>query len=109
MTELKLCPFCGGCASVLEDEFEASRVFFVSCDNCGAATGLAENKQTVIDNWNKRIDLAPCPFCGGKASVCVDTVNNKTFFAVICESCGIISQASDDENEVVAAWNKRTP
>ena len=50
-----------------------------------------------------------CPFCGGKASVCEDTVNGKTFFAVICESCGVISQANEDEKKVIAAWFKRTP
>lgn len=64
--ELKNCPFCGGQAFIGENEFEGSKVFSVYCDDCEASTGASEDKQQVINEWNKRKEIASCPFCGGK-------------------------------------------
>lgn len=112
--ELKPCPFCGGNASVNEGEFEGSKVFSVSCEKCGATTGGADNVQIVIDVWNKRTELQaaeevlkPCPYCGGEATTCEVDVEGQRVFSVVCVECGVSTFGSDNEAEVVGAWNRR--
>ena len=104
---IKLCPFCGGSASLDENEFEGGKVYCVYCENCGASTGASEDKQCVIDDWNKREEIAPCPFCGGKALVCEVDADGEKLLTVACVDCGISTMASDDEAEAVAFWNRR--
>ena len=106
--KIKSCPFCGGSASLDENEFEGGKVYCVYCENCGASTGASEDKQRVIDDWNKREEIAPCPFCGGKALVSEVEIEGEKYLSVICEKCGISTFASQDETEVKAAWNTRT-
>lgn len=55
------------------------------------------------------MELKLCPFCGGKASVCEAEFEGKMLFTVACENCGVSTAGSDDEAEVTAAWNERTP
>ena len=55
----------------------------------------------------KSMELKTCPFCGGKASVCEAEAEGKIFFMVACEDCGVSTAGSDNEAEVITAWNKR--
>lgn len=55
MEELKVCPFCGGEASVCEAEIDGEKVFMVACDDCGISTPASSNEDYVIAAWNKRI------------------------------------------------------
>ena len=108
--ELKPCPFCGKNAVVNEDKCDGSKFYSVSCENCGVSTGCSENKQRMIDDWNRRNDkLLPCPYCGGNGLICQTEAEGKTYFMVACEDCGVNTFGSEDESEVIAAWNKRTP
>ena len=112
MKEMTLnpCAFCGGKACVCEGEFDGEKVYSVSCENCGVSTGCFEDKQRVINDWNRRSDnLLPCPYCDGKALICESKINGKTYLMVACEDCGVSTFGSEDESEVIAAWNKRTP
>ena len=52
----------------------------------------------------KGMELKTCPFCGGKASVCEAEAEGTMFF---CEDCGVSTAGSDNEAEVITAWNKR--
>lgn len=62
-SELKPCPFCG-C-----DEVEIRRKrdygargadyelrYFVSCEYCGASSGLCWSEEMAINHWNRRAD-----------------------------------------------------
>ncbi len=54
--------------------------------------------------------LKPCPFCGDKAEVLLDSLaftKGLTFFKVKCRFCGAkITRLT--KPEVVEAWNRRT-
>lgn len=50
MTELKLCPFCGGTANIAKGRIE----FWTYCPHCGAQTELYETEQETIKAWNTR-------------------------------------------------------
>lgn len=47
---LKTCPFCGSSSKVIA-ELSGYRI---GCKNCFAATGLAPDKETAYESWNKR-------------------------------------------------------
>ena len=57
-----------------------------------------------------KIELKPCPFCGGEAET--DTIEvvtkyrTKTVDAVICQ-CGGMA-IGFDKNDAIEAWNRRT-
>ena len=55
MEELKVCPFCGGKASICEAEVDGEKVFMVACENCWISTAASSNEADVIAVWNKRI------------------------------------------------------
>ena len=59
MDELKLCPFCGGKASM--------RVYFkgrvgVECDYCGVRGLVKDTREEAIKMWNTRLQI-PCEMC----------------------------------------------
>ena len=62
MVELKLCPFCGGRASInfdseaIIDSQGRHWAYNVVCDKCCAASGLAYSIEMVIELWNRRVD-----------------------------------------------------
>ena len=51
--ELKPCPFCGGEAEFLEDEFFCH--YSVACTECGAGTDAYGVERDAIEAWNGRI------------------------------------------------------
>ena len=55
--------------------------------------------------------LKPCPFCGGKASICIDEENMEKGFAhkwyIVCDSCATCSGMAVSEKKAVEAWNRR--
>ena len=108
--EMKSCPFCGKNATINETELDGSKLYSVSCENCGVTIGCSEDKQCLIDDWNRRCNkLLPCPYCDGKGLICESQIDGKTYLMVVCEDCGVSTFLSEDEAEVIAAWNKRTP
>lgn len=58
MNELKLCPFCGGPAVILSDEYTANDMtyYFAGCLKCGCRTPQVEEKKRAIKVWNKRVN-----------------------------------------------------
>lgn len=52
-------------------------------------------------------ELKRCPFCGGTAEVCEAENDGALLQLVACMNCGVSTIASDDEAEVIAAWNRR--
>ena len=66
MVELKLCPFCGGRASInfdseaIIDSQGRHWAYNVVCDKCCATSGLAYSIEMAIEIWNRRVnnDLA---------------------------------------------------
>jgi Lar family restriction alleviation protein len=53
--ELKLCPFCGGKASVCEAEVDGETLFMAACESCGISTAGSDNEAVVVSAWNKRV------------------------------------------------------
>ncbi|MCD8350069.1 MAG: Lar family restriction alleviation protein [Planctomycetaceae bacterium] len=51
-------------------------------------------------------ELRPCPFCGGEADV--EMVLND-YWNAYCVDCGATTTDIIDQNEAIAAWNRRTP
>lgn len=56
MTELKPCPFCGGCG-VRVKHYNINRPvkYGVYCPTCGANSKLSEEQKTADDAWNRRV------------------------------------------------------
>lgn len=60
--EIKRCPFCGGMAIVVKDNFQYEQ-YQVMCPymgggkgGCGASSGYYETMQEAMDAWNRRWD-----------------------------------------------------
>ena len=51
--------------------------------------------------------LLPCPFCGGNAGV-IQLTGHESPRTVECDECHCRSRWGTEE-EVIAAWNRRTP
>lgn len=64
---------------------------------------------------NERIELKPCPFCGGNAKLVDHTFWNDTTksfsyksYGVMCRHCGVQGfQFYETEEEAINAWNRR--
>ena len=98
---LKSCPLCGSEAQVREVEHTEQ----VYCPNCGASTLWQPNAR---DHWNnrkrKKIDLMPCPICGGVGKVW-QAYDGK--YCVQCRKCGFTSGGGADEKIAADLWNRR--
>ena len=53
-----------------------------------------------------KVNLEPCPFCGGKAKMKVS--GTEFLFAVVCDSCGYATPCYMKEKQAAEAWNRRT-
>lgn len=51
-------------------------------------------------------ELLPCPFCGGKPAY-PDYDAGDNDFVVVCGPCGATSRYSDEQDDVISAWNQR--
>lgn len=59
--EVKPCPFCGSKEIVIEKcKYTVGDRFSIFCVGCLATIdpGWAQNKHTVIDMWNKRVQVS---------------------------------------------------
>ncbi len=56
MEKLKPCPFCGGKAEMLIDEYSVSRKeYLVACTECdGMVERWRETKEEAVEQWNRR-------------------------------------------------------
>ena len=57
-----------------------------------------------------KVELKPCPFCGGKAN-CYDfawMVESNKDWTVECTNCGAIIPPYGIKEESIEAWNRRT-
>lgn len=52
-----------------------------------------------------RIELKPCPFCGGEADV---DVGNFGGMVCYCKQCFSQGRQCETETEAIRAWNTRT-
>lgn len=54
MSELKLCPFCGGRAEIVFNPYGG--LYMVSCNKCGAIVSFKGNeiKKALREAWNRR-------------------------------------------------------
>ena len=50
-------------------------------------------------------ELKPCPFCGGEAMIRHGIY--LIVFWVECQSCGVESNAFNNEADAIEAWNRR--
>ncbi len=54
---LKPCPFCGGEARVLPQQFSSIKGYSIDCTVCGARKNcFSEHEEQVIAEWNARYD-----------------------------------------------------
>lgn len=56
--------------------------------------------------------LKPCPFCGGKATVEVDTIGKGAFlYSVVCDELDCVAQRKYymSREQAVKDWNTRKP
>jgi Lar family restriction alleviation protein len=51
-------------------------------------------------------ELKPCPFCGGEAFSMMDDQSNDV---IVCATCWAKTDGKDTQDQVIAAWNRRTP
>ena len=61
-----------------------------------------------------RVDLKPCPFCGGKARIrkYVDIaflVHKSNCYMAQCDNCGCGTSYESSEAHAEATWNRRAP
>ncbi len=69
---------------------------------------LRFNKDGQLDTRGKR-QLKPCPFCGGKATLCKNMQNKRRdSYYVQCDKCLTSMAVSYYEKTVIKAWNKRS-
>lgn len=74
----------------------------------------ALKEQVLIGEEKKMIELKPCPFCGGKATLDIARHGGSQYdYAEIsCKKCGLTIRRNIDveysaKDEVIKAWNKR--
>lgn len=53
------------------------------------------------------VDLKPCPFCGGAASL--DEDHHSPGFSGACRACDFSLEYRKDRADAIAAWNRRAP
>lgn len=104
--EIKACSFCGGKAEC----FAIEDGYMITCAECGASTGVFENKEKASGMWNYRTPISGCPVCGWNAKYVLagETGNEKV--CVKCDNCGLRTEYCDiSEIEAVKElWNTRT-
>ena len=50
------------------------------------------------------INLKPCPFCGGHATMIYDKQDG---YQIYCDDCDIRTEDFDDKDECIKTWERR--
>lgn len=50
------------------------------------------------------VNLKPCPFCGGRATLVYD---NQEGYQIYCDDCKIMTPENFDKEKIVGMWNRR--
>ena len=115
MSEIKLkpCPFCGGEGDIVK--IDNGSCCYIQCQKCRRLTFNYNSPEGAAEAWNKawdeiaakqtKLELKPCPFCGGKAEV-IGSGKYSDYLAK-CSSCGATSEYKSTPEEAAEAWNKR--
>lgn len=78
------------------------------CFNCKFKDCIwDESKKTPPKNAKR---LPRCPFCGAEAKIEVFRGKKRTHYRVFCsetERCGVAQRMFDNEDEAIAAWERR--
>lgn len=56
----------------------------------------------------EKLDLKPCPFCGGQGKVMIPTGRYLTFYVVMCEECRCRTKEFPDKEMAVEVWDRRS-
>lgn len=56
-----------------------------------------------------KVELKPCPFCGGEAKRSHQWTNSGSNPVVRCKQCGAMTELCKTGDEAIGAWNRRTP
>ena len=55
MVDLKPCPFCGGTANLIKEEWGIYSFYYVSCGACLASTQhMIPSEDSAVNAWNRR-------------------------------------------------------
>lgn len=56
-----------------------------------------------------KIELNPCPFCGGKGVEILEDENKYLYFRyrAQCQKCGATAKLCHTKEEALKAWNRR--
>lgn len=96
------CPNCGG--ELYNEEYGS--VLDFECAKCGKK--FFYNRER-MGFEGERIELKPCPFCGGTAKPIHQRWSNRDFYGVSCDGdCGIFFDCRADRADKAAQeWNTR--
>lgn len=50
------------------------------------------------------VNLKPCSFCGGRATLVYD---NQEGYQIYCDDCEIMTPENFDKEKIVGMWNRR--
>ena len=53
-------------------------------------------------------ELLPCPFCGERPRLSLDTRSDRDEWYIWC-SCGMVTHFFYSDTDAIAAWNRRVP
>ena len=101
--ELKPCPFCGGKAEIIANQY--GNIQQVVCASYGESNLWGINAKELWNNRTRKdTSLKPCPVCGHKGYL---RQVYDVFFCVQCSHCGLNSVAYLFPNGAKTAWNRR--
>ena len=56
-------------------------------------------------------ELKPCPFCGGEAEMCEDSITAfgkyRKLYVVVCKNLCVKTRQWYSEEQAIEAWNRR--
>lgn len=96
--EMEACPKCSAVSY--------GNIFCNTClENYQNKFGKSEMATMIMEMNNKRNEIKPCPFCGGKASI----QTSIRFQYVSCQNpeCDSFGPNGLDEYEAIKLWNQR--
>ena len=109
------CPGCGATDQVFIRYRPYSKAIQAYCRKCNFTMTLETDfpcsPDAIIEEWDRKavlaaVDLKPCPFCGGEASI--RNQGGQTYWAA-CPSCGVRMPPSNTWDQAIEKWNGRVP